>query len=247
MLYKNTVFIKSVSLLLVFFLPILFFPSCASIDEIKKSTYKRGDTKRTLKARTHLVRKGDTLYKIARKYRVSVTDLKKLNRIRDEKDIDVGTRLMIPRAKRISRPPTRKKHKTYTREHRPKTSTRFIWPLKKFRISSRYGIRSSKKHDGIDLAAKKGTRIRSAAAGKVIFSGWGPSGYGKVVILKHAGNAITVYAHNDRNLVRKGARVGKGQSIATVGKSGRATGYHVHFEIRIKRKPVNPEKYLPRL
>lgn len=244
---KTPVFTKVVTGFLLLILPVLFLPTCASIDQIRKPTYKRGAAKQTFKSRTHLVRKGDTLYSVARRYGVSASDLKKLNRIRDERDIDIGTRLMIPRAKRVSRPPSKKKRTQAKRAYTPRTKTKFIWPLKKFKITSRYGIRSSKKHDGIDLGAKKGTLIRAAASGKVIFAGWGPSGYGKVVILKHKNSAITLYAHNDRNLVRKGQRVRQGQSIATVGKSGRATGYHVHFEIRIKRKPVNPAKYLPRL
>ncbi len=86
----------------------------------------------------------------------------------------------------------------------------------------------------------------AAAPGTVIFSDWGPSGYGKIVIVKHNQQYITVYAHNQKNMIRKGQRVSRGQKIATVGKSGRATGYHVHFELRINRKTVDPERYLPR-
>jgi murein DD-endopeptidase MepM/ murein hydrolase activator NlpD len=100
------------------------------------------------------------------------------------------------------------------------------------------------RHDGIDIAAPKGTIIRAAAAGKVIFSDWGPGGYGRLVILRHQVGLVTIYAHNHQNLVHVGQRVEQGEAIATVGRSGRATGYHLHFEVRRKTAPVSPFKFL---
>ena len=119
----------------------------------------------------------------------------------------------------------------------------FIWPLKG-KLTSYYGIRNNQKHDGIDIAAPRGSSIRAAASGKVIFSGWGPTGYGKMVIIKHNEKWVSVYAHNSKNLVKKNHRVKKGEKIALVGATGRATGPHLHFELRDKREPVNPLNYL---
>ena len=85
----------------------------------------------------------------------------------------------------------------------------------------------------------------ASADGKVIFSGSGPAGYGKMIIVKHDSRTITIYAHNDENLVSEGQEVRQGAKIATVGNSGRANGYHCHFEMRIDRKPSDPTKYLP--
>jgi murein DD-endopeptidase MepM/ murein hydrolase activator NlpD len=101
------------------------------------------------------------------------------------------------------------------------------------------------RHDGIDILAPKDTPIRAAAAGEVLFSDWGPGGYGRIVILRHSNGLITLYAHNERNLVQVGQSVRQRDQIATVGKTGRATAYHVHFEIRQKAVPISPLKYLP--
>jgi murein DD-endopeptidase MepM/ murein hydrolase activator NlpD len=100
------------------------------------------------------------------------------------------------------------------------------------------------RHDGIDIVAPADTPIQAAADGKVIYSDWGPGGYGRIVILQHGTDLVTVYAHNHRNLVRTGQFVRQGDQIATVGKSGRATGYHLHFEIRRKTIPIPPFELL---
>ena len=98
-------------------------------------------------------------------------------------------------------------------------------------------------HEGIDIAAAKGTPIYASEAGRVIFSGR-MRGYGKVVILKHAGRFRSIYAHACRLLVRKGAFVERGEKIAEVGSTGRSTGPHVHFEIRRSETPQDPLTYL---
>ncbi len=228
---------------------------CASKESISKQVYKgknsssnsakssrRASGKRSPR-RYHVLKRGETLYKVARRYGVSVSKLKRLNRISDDRDVKIGTRIYLPKKKnavKTSRLRRNRKTSAYT----PRTRVRFIWPVKKPDISSRFGIRSSKKHDGIDIRAPKGTPIYAAARGKILFSGKGPSGYGKMLIIKHDKRTISIYAHNHQNLVREGEFVKQGRQIATVGRTGRATGYHVHFEIRVNRKPVNPEKYL---
>lgn len=236
---------------LAFLIPSLLFvwPGCAPKEAIRKPSYKRAGVSEETETPTrgagyHVIKKGETLYGVARRYGVSVGELKKLNRITDVRDIDAGTRLYIPprrsrSAKKRAAPPRKEARSPVS------TSVRFIWPVKGGRVTSRFGTRSSGRHDGIDISARKGTTIQAAAEGKIIFSGRGPSGYGNMVIIKHDRATITIYAHNDRNLVRKNEYVKRGQGIATVGRTGRADGPHVHFEIRIDRKPVNPAKYLP--
>jgi murein DD-endopeptidase MepM/ murein hydrolase activator NlpD len=120
---------------------------------------------------------------------------------------------------------------------------RFAWPISG-KVSSRFGWRSGRKHEGIDIPAKKGTPIRAAEAGRVIHSGE-LSAYGYVVIVKHAGRYSTVYAHNRKNKVRKGQFVEQGDVLAAVGKSGNASGYHLHFEVRRDRIAQDPAKFLP--
>ncbi len=106
-------------------------------------------------------------------------------------------------------------------------------------------MRKGRPHEGIDVAASRGTPIYAAESGRVIHSGR-QGGYGKVVIVKHAGSYRTVYAHASKLLVKKGAFVERGQKIALVGSTGRSTGPHVHFEIRRLETPHNPLAFLPR-
>jgi murein DD-endopeptidase MepM/ murein hydrolase activator NlpD len=125
----------------------------------------------------------------------------------------------------------------------PRPAPILAWPLKGV-LYGRYGVRGKARHDGIDIAAPMGTAIAAADDGTVLFVG-DQSGYGKVVILRHERNLVTVYAHNSEVLVREGQRVARGQAISRVGQTGRTTGPHLHFEVREGVKPRNPLLYLP--
>jgi murein DD-endopeptidase MepM/ murein hydrolase activator NlpD len=119
-----------------------------------------------------------------------------------------------------------------------------IWPVQG-EVSRGFEQDTTRRHDGVDIVAPRGTSVQAAADGEVIFSGWGPGGYGRIVILQHQAEVVTIYAHNHANLVRLGERVRQGEPIATVGQSGRATGNHLHFEVRYKAIPISPHKFLP--
>ena len=122
----------------------------------------------------------------------------------------------------------------------------YLWPAKGT-LTSGYGWRWGRMHKGIDIAAPIGTPIIAAASGEVIFSGWSRGGYGNLVKLKHSDGSVTLYAHNHRNLVRKGQEVKQGQLIAEMGSTGRSTGPHLHFEIRPNgREAINPIARLPK-
>ena len=99
-------------------------------------------------------------------------------------------------------------------------------------------------HDGVDIAAPTGTPIYAADDGVVIFVGH-LHGYGNVVILQHSGGYATVYGHNQSNLVNQGEHVARGQEIAEMGTSGRASGPNLHFEVRYNNQAQNPLAYLP--
>ena len=95
-------------------------------------------------------------------------------------------------------------------------------------------------HQGIDIAAPFGTPIVAAASGEVISVGW-LSGYGNLVKLKHLDGSITLYAHNNRNLVSHGQKVAQGEQIAEMGSTGHSTGPHLHFEIHSPNQEIlNP-------
>ena len=122
-------------------------------------------------------------------------------------------------------------------------------PLKKGRVSARYGnmknpyTQKIMHHNGIDIAAPKGTEIYAAADGKVEIAS-DKKGPGKHILLQHDNGYQTFYSHCDSLLVQQGQQVKSGEVIAYVGETGKATGPHLHFEIRKDEKPQNPEEYL---
>jgi len=157
-------------------------------------------------------------------------------------------------SKKTLRKPTKKKASTHKKRtpakasHKRKASSysgKLRWPIKPV-VTSKFGRRGSRMHDGIDIGAKEGTPIHAAASGEVVYSDSRLSGYGKLIIIRHGKNLFTAYGHNQRNLVKKGAKVKAGDVIARVGHTGRASGSHLHFEVRQGSTPVNPIAYLPR-
>lgn len=116
-------------------------------------------------------------------------------------------------------------------------------------ISSGYGLRRDPftgeraLHAGVDLAAERGSDIHPYRDGEVVFSGW-QRGYGRIVVVRHDNGMESAYAHNDKNLVRVGDKVTRDTVLAEVGSSGRATGPHVHFEVRKNGRAINPLPYL---
>jgi murein DD-endopeptidase MepM/ murein hydrolase activator NlpD len=204
----------------------------------------------------HLVRPGENLYRIGKAYDVRHEDLARLNNLRDAGQIRVGQRIFIPGATRqlpvaIITPaeiaPERSPvpGTTAPTPAFPPFDPAFIWPISGT-INSGFGPRGASFHDGIDIAAPEGTPIRAIDGGEVVYSDQ-LRGYGNMVILRHAGGFVSVYAHNERNLVREGQQVSRGETIARVGTTGRVTGPHLHFEIRRENKAQDPLHYMPRL
>ncbi|MEM6438667.1 MAG: DUF5930 domain-containing protein [Pseudomonadota bacterium] len=117
------------------------------------------------------------------------------------------------------------------------------------RFTSGFGARRdpfngrTRMHSGVDFAASRGTPIHAAADGVVVFAGW-QSGYGRVVKLRHAFGFETVYAHLNAARVKVGDRVAQLDRIGDMGRTGRSTGVHLHYEIRLNGRPVNPMKYI---
>ena len=197
----------------------------------------------------HTVQKGQTLYRIAIIYDLDVDVLRRSNHIGDPTKLKAGTRLWIPGARRVFSVPLTKKSTSRTAKNKslPTVKPRkgfLIWPAKGT-LTSRFGMRNGRKHEGIDIAAPKGTPVRAAAGGEVVFSGWGPTGYGKMIIIKHQHHLTTLYAHNSKLISKKGNRVKQGQKISLIGSTGRSTGPHLHFEVRNKTRAKDPIKYLP--
>ncbi len=119
----------------------------------------------------------------------------------------------------------------------------FILPVAG-QITSPYGKRASRFHDGIDIPAAVGPLIVAVKSGRVVFSG-SQNGFGKTVTIDHGDGTITRYSHNSVNLVKKGDTVLQGQPIAKIGRTGRSTCDHLHLTLWVHGKKVNPAKYFP--
>ena len=223
----------------------------------------------------HKVKKNETLYSIAKLYGTSVDKLEKNNNIADAKKIMPGDYIFVPgvaapldmNGKAVAAPSNAKKEENRNVKEvqsvktaanssakapsqtsakvKPSKPGKFIWPVEGV-VTSKFGARWGKNHSGIDIGAPEGTPIYASAAGKVVFVGE-KSGYGLLIIISHSnGSSFTIYAHNSKNLVKQNAEVKQGEKIALVGQTGRATGPHLHFEIRIESKAVDPLEHLPK-
>jgi len=198
----------------------------------------------------HIVRPGETLFRIGKAYDLNYTELARINGIKDANQIRVGQRIFIPGATRVlpveTITPTEPTPAAPIVPEGPMPEAEtFLWPVNGA-INSGFGPRGSSFHDGIDIAATEGTPIRATEAGEVIYSDQ-LRGYGNMVIVRHAGGIVSVYAHNETNLVREGQSVARGEIVARVGSTGRVTGPHLHFEIRRNNTAEDPLRYLPQL
>jgi len=208
----------------------------------------------------HRVRAGETLWRISHAYGVPLQALLRENDLENPAELTEGTLLFIPGATRAVEVPLPGEAPQARGEARPRRGPTSIprasghaldpaargsplgWPAPGVLISG-FGERERDRHEGIDLACPEGTPVRAAEDGVVLFSGE-QRGYGKLVLLAHEGDLVTVYAHNSENLVAKGDRVSRGEEIARVGRTGNATGPHVHFEVRVGTRPHDPLGFL---
>lgn len=196
----------------------------------------------TLPGSWYVVSPGETLDDIARRAGVPPEDILELNGLDDAAQVQAGRLLFVltaaPAATPTPTPPA-------PEEKGARPTLR--WPLTTIRIvlGSPFGARWGKPHEGIDLPAPIGTPVFAAADGRVVYAGSGIRGYGNLVVLKHPGDLLTVYAHNSVLLVSQGQTVRAGDRIALVGQSGHATGPHLHFEVRTGQIPRDPMSYLP--
>ena len=122
------------------------------------------------------------------------------------------------------------------------SSSGLIWPVQG-PITSPFGMRWGRMHEGIDIGVPYGTPIHAAASGAVIYAGW-MSGYGNLIVIDHGNGLATAYGHQSSIVVSCGQDVAQGQTIGYVGSTGHSTGPHLHFEVRVNGNPVDPLGYL---
>jgi len=194
----------------------------------------------------HTVVRGDTLGRIAQKYAVSESTIRDSN-IVDGDNLSIGQTLVIPGGRLIETA----KPRTSVAQTVPKPSGgstvvvsgtgKMSWPSACYRISQYY---KGWIHTGVDIACPSGSVLRAADAGRVTRVQYGRTGYGYNVIIDHGNGISTLYAHMSRIDVVVGQYVAKGESIGAEGSTGRSTGPHLHFEVRIGGAHVNPLNYI---
>ena len=201
----------------------------------------------------HKVKSGDTLDKIASRYSVSADQVIEFNRLADANDLNIDELLIIPGGVMPEAPRT-------VPQVQPQSSfairlpslfmppppvkvspgNRLLWPAATRKINQYY---RGWIHTGVDLECSYGQANYAANDGVVTRSGWA-RGYGYSVEIDHGGGMRTLYGHNQKNLVRAGQRVNRGQAIGMCGSTGRSTGTHLHFEVISGGRKLNPLTYL---
>ncbi len=198
----------------------------------------------------HIVKDKESIYRISKMYDVDILDLMDFNNLQDL-ELKKGMKLWL-QANEKSRETEQEiiaaRSKTHTDEQKKEAKVKpqkdeLFMPVQGV-VTSEFGNRNGRPHKGIDLAAGRGAPIYAVLPGKVVYTG-NQRGYGNVIILEHDDLVMTVYAHNESNLVRLGEQVKKGQPIATVGSTGNSSSPHLHFEYRVKGKAINPREVLP--
>lgn len=188
----------------------------------------------------HTVAAGENLFRLSQQYGVPVEAIARENGLDDPMQLTAGRVLFIPGAAPAPAPAPVASQTAPAATHGVQAGRagRLLWPVRGV-IYSPFGPRHGEHHDGLDLAAPEGSPIVAAADGTVVFAGE-QRGYGRIILVAHAGDLVTVYAHNRDNQVKAGDKVVRGQQLATVGRSGNASGPHLHFEVRAGTKPRDP-------
>ncbi|MFZ5363913.1 MAG: peptidoglycan DD-metalloendopeptidase family protein [Patescibacteria group bacterium] len=195
----------------------------------------------------HKVKSGDTVDKIAKYYNASAEKILESNALPDSSDIKIGEYILVPDGKvpaptpapRTSNVASRNIVNIPSRTSVP-TSGKMLWPNGCSRISQYFGWR----HTGVDIACPAGTPILAADDGVVTRVQYIKTGYGHNVMIDHGGGVVTLYAHMTTINVKNGDTVKRGQEIGLEGSTGRSTGPHLHFEVRINGKIYNPLNYI---
>ncbi len=209
-------------------------------------------THRSTHQRFYIVKRGDTLYSIAVQFGLDHKVIANLNGISDLDVINVGQRLkLVPDSHTPEPPKSSSKSDTESPKQSidpsPKTSGdtpklgTWRWPVDGT-LDYRYGERVNENGKGIGLRVSQEQAVFASAPGKVVYSGNGLRGYGNLLIIKHGEDYLSVYAFTSRLLASEGQYIAQGQQVAIIGST--ADSRVLHFEIRVKGKPINPLNYL---
>lgn len=198
----------------------------------------------------YTIQNGDTLTEIADRFGVKTAAIIEINDLDFHTTLRVGRKLLIPASAE-----GRETGRGYRGKDERKLASRglvgdlaravgkrYLWPTAG-RVSSYFGHRSGRMHTGLDIPNHHGAAILAAKSGTVVAAGW-EGDYGKTVDISHGKGVVTRYAHCSKLMVKPGQTVKAGETIALVGDTGRATGPHLHYEVRVNGRPVNPSKVM---
>jgi len=265
--------VRRYSLWSVLLLASLFLTACGgqtSLAPVSKHARAISHSSATI----HKVRRGETLYSIAFQYGKDYRTLARWNRISAPYTIFIGQKIKLKGPKKRvvrqakssksaqvrkktsksttkntskelkkNKKSTKKRTQTSSKKGLIKGKIKWRWPasgmiIKKF-------SKKSATRKGVDIAGRLGQNIKATAAGRIVYSGSGLRGYGRLIIIKHNERFLSAYAHNRKLFVKEGQTVKQGQKIAEMGRSG-TDRVKLHFEIRSDGNPVDPLRYLPK-
>ncbi len=191
----------------------------------------------------HTVKAGDTVEKLAKEYKVDPSAIINfpLNNLKPPYELTPGQKIIVPGGEKPYKPKVVRHYTGPIPEGAARGTGRFAWPIDGPLYITQYFWRL---HRAIDIGVPEGTPVYAADSGFVVYAGWNDQGYGKLVIIDHRNGFMTYYAHLSVVKVNVGMSVHKGQIIGLSGNTGKSTGPHLHFEIRLNGVPRNPLGFL---
>ena len=207
------------------------------------SLIKPGQTLKILPVNglSYKIKKGDTLQKVAKTYKSQADNIIEFNKLASASDIQIGQTIIVPDG--VKSVPQTVRYSNPTKSsfaNAPTSNSKLLWPTNSHKITQYFRWR----HSGLDIGNKTGQPTYSSEAGRITKAGWSRGGYGYYIIIDHSGGLETLYAHLSKIYVKVGQNVARGQVIGAVGSTGRSTGPHLHFEVRVNNRRVNPLNYI---
>ena len=187
---------------------------------------------------SYIIQSGDTLSSIAKEFGTTVDKILTFNDLESPSVIKTRQKLIIPGG-RLGYTALSRTKSIYSSSSGTPSVNNFLWPTSSKRITKYDHWR----HHAIDIGGKTGNPVYATQAGRVERAGWS-TGYGYNIVINHGGGIKTLYAHMSKFYVKRGDQVQQGESIGAIGSTGWSTGPHVHFEIIINGRKVNPLSYL---
>ncbi len=199
------------------------------------------------KPKKYQIKKNDTFYSISKCFGLTIKEIKNKNRFINDKKLEVGKNINLPfyaNNKECRKNDNSRKRVEKKRTKQNNETIMFYWPTKGKLIATFGAKKGGRRNDGINILAPLGNPVRAAFSGKVIYRGNELPAWGNLLLIKHKNGWTSAYAHLDRFVVKVGDTLNTGDLVGVVGQTGNVDKHQLHFQIRVKSKPVNPLDYL---